>query len=108
MMSIWKVSSVKEEPETILTRWRVFKVKGQSNPDETIHFVGDTGFEGRVCSAVQTYDPDTKRGITASGRIYELRGPSGHDANALYVWSRWCHINDIIEIIDITGEYDNG
>ena len=105
-MSIWQVSSVEQEPETILTRWRVFKVRGPHEEGETIHFVGDTGFEGRVCSSVQVYDPDTKRGVTLSGRVYELSGPSGHDSNALYVWSRWCHINDIVEITDVTEEYE--
>ena len=103
--SIWKPASVKQEPETRLTQWRVFKVKGLKE-GETIHFVGRAEWEGRVCSPVQTYDPTTKRGVTRSGRVYELLGPSGHNGDAMYVWSRWCNMNNIEEVTDITEEYD--
>ena len=105
--SIWKAKSVKDEPETRLTQWRVFKVKGLPDVGETIHFVGYAGYEGRVCSPVQEYDPMTKRGVTRSGRVYELLGPSGHNGDAMYVWARWCHINNIEEVTDITEGYEN-
>ena len=104
--SIWKPASIQDEPETRLTQWRVFKVKGLSNEDETIHFVGRANWEGRVCSPVQTYDPTNRRGVTRSGRVYELLGPSGHNSDAMYVWGRWCNMNQIEEVIDITEEYD--
>lgn len=103
--SIWKPASVDQEPETRLLNWRVMLVEGKDT-----HFVGRANWEGRVCSAVQTYDPKTKRGVTKSGRVYELLGPSGFDRDAMYVWSRWMHINGLEEkdIQDITSQYDNG
>lgn len=104
--SIWRPASVQQEPETRLTQWRVFKVKGLPHEEETIHFVGRAEWEGRVCSPVQTYDPTNKRGVTRSGRVYELLGPSGHNGDAMYVWARWCNINDIQEVEDITEEYE--
>ena len=107
--SIWKPASVTQEPETKLTRWRVFLVKGNLGEGEnkdTIHFVGYADYEGRVCSPVQTYDPTTKRGITRSGRVYELCGSSGMDRDAMYVWGRWCTGLGRPETIDITNSYD--
>jgi hypothetical protein len=102
--SVWRPLSVEQEPQTRLLQWRVMKL---SNGD--IHFVGRADWEGRVCSAVQTYDPETKRGVTRSGRVYELLGPSGYNTDAMYVWSRWCRINDVnsSDVVDITKEYEN-
>jgi hypothetical protein len=84
--SVWKVSDVKDEPESRMTNWCAYLVKG--NPD-TVHFVGYAGYEGRVCSAVQSYDKATHRGITKSGRVYELLGRPGYNADSQYVWHRW-------------------
>ena len=110
--SIWKPDSVTDEPEVKLTQWRVYLVKADiDSTGDTIHFVGSVGYrysEGRVCSPVQTYDPTTKKGITRSGRIYELVGQSGHNRDALYVWNRWLNkFNPIPEIVDLTDTYSN-
>lgn len=101
--SIWSVASVQEEPETVLTQWRVMQVDGDS-----IHFVGNAGYEGRVCSAVQSYDPSTRRGVTLSGRVYELHGDSGYNSDAMYVWARWRQINNISDsnVVDVTSHYE--
>lgn len=101
--SIWKPASVDQEPECRLYDWRVMKVGGSY-----IHFVGYNGYEGRVCSAVQTYDPTTKRGITRSGRVYELVGQSGHNRDAQYVWARWLELNGLTkeDAQDVSSEYE--
>lgn len=103
--SIWSPRSVDQEPETTLSQWRVMLVE-----DKDIHFVGWAGWEGRVCSAVQTYDPETKRGVTKSGRVYELIGPSGHNRDAMYVWAGWMSINSLKEqeVKDVTDQYETG
>lgn len=105
--SIWSVAPVEAEPETKLSQWRIFKVLAKDGFPETTHFVGYTGWEGRVCSAVQTYDPNTKRGVTRSGRVYELVGDSGYNSDAMYVWSAWRNRNGLSEddVIDITEVY---
>ena len=110
--SIWRPDSVTDEPEIKLTQWRVYLVKADiDSTGDTIHFVGSVGYrysEGRVCSPVQTYDPTTKKGITRSGRIYELVGQSGHNRDALYVWNHWLNkFNTIPEIVDLTDTYSN-
>jgi len=98
--SIWRVASVSDEPQTSLTQWRIFLVDGKD-----MHFVGYTGYEGRVCSAVQTFDPTTCKGVTESGRIYELVGPPGFNGDAMYVWNRWLNIYGNPTVEDITDTY---
>lgn len=98
--SIWQAASVTAEPETQLTQWQIFLVNSKD-----IHFVGYTGYEGRVCSAVQTFDPTTCKGVTRSGRIYELVGPPGFNRDAMYVWNRWLEINGDPTVEDVTDTY---
>lgn len=105
--SIWRPASVADEPESVMTGWRVFKVKGVEIDADTIHFVGSCDGSGRVCSPVRTYDPITKRGVTRSGRVYELVGRSGHDADAAYVWGHWLKMNNNPVVIDVSKDYDN-
>jgi hypothetical protein len=107
-LSIWKPASVQEEPEVSLVRWRVFEVDFGSLDGKTIHFVGshESFGGGRVCSPVQTYDPETKRGITRSGRIYELIRNAGYDSDAEYVWGMWLKRNGNPKYVEITELYD--
>jgi hypothetical protein len=102
--SVWVPTSVKDEPETTLVQWRVYKVAGKDGP--TIHFNGRASWEGRVSSPVLEYDKETKRGRTGSGRVYELSGPSGYNGDAQYVWGRWQGICGNPEVEDITKEYE--
>ena len=111
-MSIWRIGSIQDEPETELTSWKVFLVKSTliNQGEDTIHFCGTTNDgNGRVCSPVQEFDPSTMRGVTRSGRIYELVGPSSRilSSNASYVLSEWIILNlgetDTFE--DITDTY---
>lgn len=106
--SIWRPASVTQEPETSLTQWRVMKVNSDFNTHkDTIHFVGYAGYEGRVSSSVQEYDSKTKRGITKSGRIYELTGNSGFNGDAAYVWNMWVNrLGTDAVATDVTKEYE--
>lgn len=107
-MSIWKPSTVQQEPHTKLTQWRVMEVSAEfNNFNPTIHLVGYAGYEGRVCSAVQNYDPKSKRAVTQSGRVYELVGSSGYNRDALYTWDRWANnVGESAVIEDVTKEYE--
>lgn len=103
--SVWRPTNVAIEPDTKLTQWQAHRV---TTPDgiSTTHFMGYTGFEGRVCSAVQAYDPKTRKGITKSGRVYELLGPPGFNRDALYVFSIWCdRFPETTKFEDVTKEY---
>lgn len=87
--SVYRPASVTQEPHTTLTQWQAFKVSTDDG-QVTNHFMGYTGYEGRVCSGILEYDNITRKGITKSGRIYELIGTSGFNKDAMYVFSIWC------------------
>jgi len=100
-VSIWAVAPVSETPELILSAWQIVETdKGER------HFVGynETDREGRTSSAIEQFDPATLRGITRSGRIYQLTGRPGIDDDALYVWRRWCSVNGIRDWREVTDE----
>jgi hypothetical protein len=101
-MTIWATTSVETVPHLRLCSWSVYECKGAS----TRHFVGYnmTEREGRVSSAIQQFDPATRRGVTESGRVYELVGRPGHDADAEYVWRRWLALNQETAWDDVTED----
>lgn len=100
-MPIWRTNPVKEEPEILLNSWSVREL---SSGDR--HFVGYNhahGGEGRVSSKILEFDPETLKGKTRSGRIYQLdRYTAGYNADAEHVWNRWQAINKIETSEDIT------
>lgn len=104
---LWKPASVEETPEIALCDWQVFEVSSELWPIKTRHFVGfnlTEGF-GRVSSKIVQFDPKLLRGITRSGRVYELVGEPGYgSADGRYVWDVWCARNQITEIVDVTDE----
>jgi len=93
---IWNVKSVEEQPSVTLESWVIIKVKKQP---ESIHFVGYAieNREGRVSSHIVTFDPETKRGQSASGRVYQLVGDSKWTGDSLYVWNNWMRIYGVSE-----------
>ena len=102
---VHKVAPISQEPCTVLTQWQVFEVKNPSGKGWDIHFVGYAGYEGRVCSAVQSFDKTTMQGVTRSGRIYKLSGDSGVNLDAQYVWGRWLAMYGNPEVREITDQY---
>lgn len=102
-MTIWRTSPVRDTPILELAQWSVFQTETGER-----HFVGYnvTEGEGRVSSAVVSYDPETKQGRTSSGRIYQLVGEPGFNGDAAYTWGRWCDVNCVSEIRNVTEEYE--
>lgn len=100
-MSIWNVLPVAEQPGVTLVRWRILATERGKR-----YFVGHCreNHEGRVSSAIQSIDPTTRRGVTQSGRVYELVGPPGLDLDALYVWEIWAAAKDFGSYLDVTDE----
>ncbi len=107
--SVWRPADVTIEPDTKLTQWQVHKVSTTDDNLSTVHFMGYTGGrygEGRVCSAILEYDAKTKKGVTKSGRVYELVGDPGFNKDAMYVFNIWCARFPIPTIFeDITDQY---
>ena len=78
-MGIWKSPPVELEPVVFLSRWQVMETdKGFR------HFIGHNmeTMSGRASTPIVKFDPETRRGVTQSGRIYELIAESGADFNA--------------------------
>jgi hypothetical protein len=101
-MTIWATTPVDEVPELRLRDWAVYQCRLAG----TRHFVGwnITEQEGRVSSAIQAFDAERRRGVTESGRVYELVGEPGRNRDAAYVWARWLRINGETEFDDVTDE----
>lgn len=106
-MPVWSIGSVESEPEVRLVRWRVLEASyGDDVASPTRHFVGCLARDGtgRVCSAVQSIDLSAMRGVSRSGRVYELVGAPGWDAEGEYVWGIWCGISEVVSCTDVTAE----
>lgn len=107
LLSIWRPATVEQQPHVKLTRWRVFQVSANlEHKGDSIHFVGDAGYEGRVSSPIVEYDEKTQRGVSRSGRVYELDGPTGSSSDALYVWGVWLDRVGNAPSIDVSHLYD--
>jgi hypothetical protein len=100
-MPIWSLPPVSSEPCIRLLEWRIFEIV----PQRTRHFVGlNIGDRTRrVSSAVLEFDSEALRGVTRSGRIYTLVGPTGYSDDAQYVWQRWCSANGVQQSTDVTS-----
>ena len=104
-MPVWTFGTVEADPEVRLVRWRVLGasyIDGALPP--TRHFVGAcaSGGAGRVSFALETLDAGARRGLTHSGRAYELIGVPNRDSGAEQLWNMWCRINGVNTWVDVT------
>ena len=85
---VWATRPVSEEPSITLTSWAIIETV---EPEPSRHLVGynDAGREGRVSSPIVTFDAATMRGVTHTGRVYQLKGTPGLNGDADYVLRRW-------------------
>ena len=99
--SVWSATSLHAVPEIELTNWQVMQL-----PNGARHFVGwnVTEREGRVSSKIVEFDATTRCGRTSSGRVYQLRGPTGHDGDGAYTWGRWMQRNGAVDCTDVSDE----
>ena len=82
-MSIWSASSVNPSSTVELSSWTIkYCTNGET------FFCGDDGYQGRVSTAIQSFDKETMSGVTKSGRKYVLVGEPGYHSDASYVWGR--------------------
>jgi hypothetical protein len=109
-MPVWRPLPVSEDPVIVLVNWRVLSIDSVDGAESSHHFNGyhTTDRGGRVSSKILEYDPKTKTGATRSGRRYQLLGPSGRSADALYVWDHWAQHNDVDadRVTNVTEEYE--
>ncbi|MBI3568126.1 MAG: hypothetical protein HY084_07995 [Gemmatimonadetes bacterium] len=85
--STWPVPPVSDEPCIRLRDWFIVR-----RPDTgALHLAGRniSEGEGRMSSAITGFDPESRRAVTASGRVYVLVGPPGRDADGVWVADMW-------------------
>ena len=102
---IWAIASVADCPEVTLRQWLILEVQMRQQPGRTRHFVGYSvhDYAGQVSSAIQQFDPQTMRGTTQSGRVYQLSGSPGWNSDAEHTWRRWKSICSAADEVDVTG-----
>jgi hypothetical protein len=105
-MSVWKPTSVENEPSTRMVRYVIYRAYFDETKEEySDHIVGYC-YEGRVSSKIVEWDSEKRLATTRSGRKYHLtEGGVGVNMDALYVWGHWKYNNNVIEAIDVTEEY---
>ncbi len=93
---VWKTPDVTEQPIINLERWRAFEILEGPLQGER-HLVGYNmdDREGRVSTAIISFDLTKRVCLTASGRIYHLVGPSGYDPDGDFVWQLWARAHRI-------------
>ena len=100
-MPVWSVEGITEQPQLTLVQWQVMCV-----PNGDRHFVGyaTANREGRASSAIRRFDVALLRGITRSGRVYQLSGRPGWNSDAEYTWHRWAARDEVTDWTDVTAE----
>ncbi|WP_448170639.1 hypothetical protein [Rhizobacter fulvus] len=98
---VWKVANVTQQPSLTLVEWQVLEL-----PNGNRHFSGWAveNREGRASSVIRTFDASLMKGVTASGRVYQLKGPPGEHSDAIYVWEKWARINSAQSWTDVSVE----
>lgn len=99
LLGVWSVAPVSQQPGIVLEQWSVMKL-----PNGELHCVGyslTTG-EGRASSAIASFDAAELKAVTSSGRVYQLTGKPGYDADADHTWRRWANINDAPTWVDVS------
>lgn len=102
---IWPVAWVDDRPHVVLRSWKVFELN-RPGVARARYFAGynETDGEGRASAHIVRFDPARGRGITNSGRVYELRGTPGFNLDGEYVWNRWKKINAAAGVVDVTDD----
>lgn len=102
---VWPIEAVNDRPEVWLAQWRIYEIVHQDPDRVTRHLVGwaTRAGDGQVSSAVRYIGPDTRCGMTRSGRTYRLQGP-GLSEEARYLWCVWKRLDGIDDTPDVTDE----
>ncbi|WP_227814120.1 hypothetical protein [Nitrogeniibacter aestuarii] len=104
-MPIWGTTDVELQPELILISWSIMLVNGVD-----WHFVGyaPQNYEGRTSSRIEEFDLANHVGRSKSGRLYRLNGGPGYNSDAEYTFRRWCDINSVQSVEEITDRVLSG
>lgn len=103
-MPIWSTIPATIEPHLILEEWFVFETEPERGER---HFLGmrkDAGYV-RISSPIKNFDRTTMRGVTSTGRCYQLVGPPGWTSDMSYLLLNWCEKHRVKQMTNVTAEY---
>lgn len=104
----WLGAPVLATPDVYLSEWSAFVCNWGDKPvAPSTHLVGYRSATGksRTSSAVLSFDPETRRAITASGKVYELVGAPNPQSDARFMRSQWFSVNGGAYLRDATDEF---
>jgi hypothetical protein len=91
-----------------LHTWQIYKVVEAKAHHEFFgyHFVGYDvrGYHGAVSSKIEQFDPVKMCGVTRSGRVYQLVGAPGVNADGQHTLAGWVLANEVV-VEDATDEF---
>lgn len=103
----WRIYGIEQTPSKILDEWFVLEMPSSAPAAPwTRHLVGLRVEAGKVrlSSPVELFDPVSRRAVTSSGTVYELRGEPGLSGDALLTWRAWKAFWGITLERDVTDE----
>lgn len=92
-------ADVDKEPALTLACWQAWRVSSGA-----IHLMGyclEHG-QGRTTTALIAGNAYDRRCVTVSGRQYTLKGPSGRDPDAQWVWSQFLGLTGLTAEVDVS------
>jgi len=104
--SVWHSAPVSDKPRVVLVDWHVFEVQLPNRAERTRHFAGTKAQDGhgKASTAIVSFGPVARRGVTESGRVYELEGSAGLEVNVAAAWDAWIRVNRATDVVDVTAE----
>mgnify|MGYP000228693231 CR=1 FL=1 len=111
-MEISKRTVLLQEPDYVLQEWRAFEVLTSSNAARkirTLHLMGWSYGNTRVCSAITDIDVLLRSCCTKSSNIYQMPVPPATCLSGplLDLWGTWKARNRVIWEQDVTSELEN-
>lgn len=85
-MPVWTMPAVAQQPTVHLCRWRVYRFTLDGQHWDVLSGWDPDNNCGRCSTPIAVLDAGGLRAQTRSGRVYNLAGAPGFDADALYVF----------------------
>lgn len=101
-MSIHNGAPITLQPELTLRPWVILEC---SNGQHYAMGWCVENHEDRASTAIEHFDRAKMQLRTRSGRVYQLEGPPGVDADGLYVWRPYATVNQLTVVRDATADY---
>lgn len=109
-MSFWTPYQAAVYERLLLIRWRVWEVQVPLYDAPSWHLVGYLAElrVGKVSSALASVHAGPNEVTTKTGKIYQLEGEPGLDADASQVWSSWQQQHRVQVLREVTTDVLQG